>query len=199
MERSGEILQAQKEAFFLEQDVLNAFFHQTYNILPLTYNLYPELLDFMPFLHNTQDEGVNSSMWPTLALPLDNGIKVVHLWHLFNPFQIIKHQGAHSLQVNAKRVHKQMWRWCPSFKEKHMKLKKCSNTLCRSCRSCSHSVSFLEIVFSSLHLDSWILNGTFDRYTIFWRLHQEGLQRLDLKMLKLSSPEGLKQLFHVGR
>jgi len=125
MERSGEILQAQKEAFFLEQDVLNAFFHQTYNILPLTYNLYPELLDFMPFLHNTQDEGVNSSMWPTLALPLDNGIKVVHLWHLFNPFQIIKHQGAHSLQVNAKRVHKQMWRW----------------------------------------------------YTIFWRLHQEGLQR----------------------
>ena len=119
MERSGEILQAQKEAFFLEQDVLNAFFHQTYNILPLTYNLYPELLDFMPFLHNTQDEGVNSSMWPTLALPLDNGIKVVHLWHLFNPFQIIKHQGAHSLQVNAKRVHKQMWRWCPPFKKTH--------------------------------------------------------------------------------
>lgn len=78
-----------------------------------------------------------------------------------------------------------------------MKLKKCSNTLCCSCRSCSHSVSFLEIVFSSLHLDSWILNGTFDRYTIFWRLHQEGLQRLDLKMLKLSSPQRLKQLFRV--
>ena len=129
MERSGEILQAQKEAFFLEQDVLNAFFHQTYNILPLTYNLYPELLDFMPFLHNRQDEGVNSSMWPTLALPLDNGIKVVHLWHLFNPFQIIKHQGAHSLQVNAKRVHKQMWRWCPPFAKKNMKLETCSNTL----------------------------------------------------------------------
>jgi len=125
MERSSAVLEGQKKSYFLEQDVLNAFFSQTYNILPMTYNLYPELLDLMPFLHVVQDSGTNASMWPSLELPMDNSIKVVHFWHLFNPFQITKYKGAHNLQVNAKRTHKQMWRW----------------------------------------------------YTIFWRLHQEGLKR----------------------
>lgn len=51
-------------------------------------------------------------------------MQVVHFWHLFNPFLIQEYAGSHNLQVNAKRAHKQMWRW----------------------------------------------------YTIFWRLHQEGLR-----------------------
>lgn len=115
MERSSAVLEGQKKSYFLEQDVLNAFFSQTYNILPMTYNLYPELLDLMPFLHVVQDSGTNASMWPSLELPMDNSIKVVHFWHLFNPFQITKYKGAHNLQVNAKRTHKQMWRWQPDF------------------------------------------------------------------------------------
>ena len=115
MERSSVVLEGQKKSYFLEQDVLNAFFSQTYNILPMTYNLYPELLDLMPFLHVVQDSGTNASMWPSLELPMDNSIKVVHFWHLFNPFQITKYKGAHNLQVNAKRTHKQMWRWQLDF------------------------------------------------------------------------------------
>jgi len=132
MDADTLVLQNIDELFWLpspsvtvDKDVLNAFFSQTYNILPMTYNLYPELLDMMPFLHVVQDSGTNASMWPSLELPMDNSIKVVHFWHLFNPFQITKYKGAHNLQVNAKRTHKQVWRW----------------------------------------------------YTIFWRLHQEGLKR----------------------
>ncbi|CAK9077415.1 unnamed protein product [Durusdinium trenchii] len=127
MEDSNLVLDEKKnkKLHFIEQDLLNAFFNHNYNILPMTYNLYPELLDLLPFLHVSQDSGVNSSMWPSMELPLDNSIKVVHFWHLFNPFQITKYKGAHNLQVNAKRIHKQMWRW----------------------------------------------------YTIFWKLHQEGLKR----------------------
>mmetsp|Transcript_3912 Transcript_3912/g.9094 ORF Transcript_3912/g.9094 Transcript_3912/m.9094 type:complete len:229 (+) Transcript_3912:119-805(+) len=109
---------------FVEQDLLDIYFNHSYNIIPLTYNLYPELLDFMPFLHHEKDAG-STELWPNLTFPLDNSVKVVHLWHLFNPFQTTAYKGAQLLQMNAKLLHKQMWRW----------------------------------------------------YTLFWKFHQEGLQR----------------------
>ncbi|CAE6954642.1 cysA [Symbiodinium sp. KB8] len=109
---------------FVEQDLLDAYFNHSYNIIPLTYNLYPELLDVMPFLHYESDNEGND-MLQNFSLPMDNGIKIVHLWHLFNPFQTFAYKGAQYLQINAKMVHRQMWRW----------------------------------------------------YTLFWTLHQRGLQR----------------------
>ena len=98
-------------------------------------------------------------MWPSMELPLDNSIKVVHFWHLFNPFQITKYKGAHNLQVNAKRIHKQMWRWS---RTQLLSVGTCRSTAsCRMCRTCAH-----------------VLDRAHDfRYTIFWKLHQEGLKR----------------------
>ena len=98
---------------YIEQDLLDMYFNYTYNIIPLTYNLYPELLDVMPFLHCEKDDGPTdaSDIRLNLSLPLDNGVKIVHLWHLFNPFQTMSYKGAQVLQVSAKLVHKQMWRW----------------------------------------------------------------------------------------
>ena len=97
---------------FAEQDLLDAYFNHSYNIIPLTYNLYPELLDLMPFLHPQNAAG-------SCELPVDNGIKVVHFWHLFNPFQISTYMGAHYLQLNAKLVHLQIQRWYRIFWRLH--------------------------------------------------------------------------------
>ncbi|CAE7229663.1 GOLS1 [Symbiodinium pilosum] len=102
---------------FVEQDLLDAYFNHTYNIIPLTYNLYPELLDIMPFLHH-DDQWEPSSNW---SLPLDHGVKVVHLWHLFNPFQTEAYKGAQYLQMSARLVHKQMWKWYTLFWDLHQK------------------------------------------------------------------------------
>ncbi|CAJ1446617.1 unnamed protein product, partial [Effrenium voratum] len=97
---------------FIEQDLLDAYFNHSYNIIPLTYNLYPELLDLMPFLIS-EDEDAQP--------PLVTGIKVVHFWHLFNPFQTTNYEGAQYLQLNAKLVHPQMHRWYDLFWRLHQR------------------------------------------------------------------------------
>eukprot|EP00439_Symbiodinium_sp_Y106_P086502 s2122_g33.t2 len=109
-----EGLHGMETSQFVEQDLLDAYFNHSYNIIPLTYNLYPELLDVMPFLHFESDSEAND-MLPNFSFPMDNGIKIVHLWHLFNPFQTFAYAGAQYLQINAKMVHRQMWRWYTLF------------------------------------------------------------------------------------
>eukprot|EP00931_Biecheleriopsis_adriatica_P005186 TRINITY_DN106721_c0_g1_i1.p1 TRINITY_DN106721_c0_g1~~TRINITY_DN106721_c0_g1_i1.p1 ORF type:complete len:510 (+),score=117.12 TRINITY_DN106721_c0_g1_i1:40-1569(+) len=104
---------------FIEQELMDEYFNHTYNVIPLTYNLYPELLDIMPFLHYQSDYSTNSSLWPPLALPLDHGIKVIHLWHLFNPALSTKNKELNYLQIHAKIVYRQMWRWYSLFWELH--------------------------------------------------------------------------------
>merc|ERR1712083_808291 len=73
---------------FIEQDVLDMHWladgRMRYNVLPLTYNLYPELLDTLPFLAPEQDSQ-DPSNTTRVTFPLDHGVKLVHLWHWYNP------------------------------------------------------------------------------------------------------------------
>eukprot|EP00930_Biecheleria_cincta_P058729 TRINITY_DN44524_c0_g1_i1.p1 TRINITY_DN44524_c0_g1~~TRINITY_DN44524_c0_g1_i1.p1 ORF type:complete len:517 (-),score=63.21 TRINITY_DN44524_c0_g1_i1:176-1726(-) len=104
---------------FIEQELLDVHYNYRYHVIPLSYNLYPELLDIMPFLHHSRDHIQNSSVSDPLRLPLDSSIKVVHMWHLYNPAMTNDNEQLNVLQLHAKLVYKQMWRWYILFWELH--------------------------------------------------------------------------------
>jgi len=106
---------------FIEQDILDKHWFQEgkmrYHVLPLTYNLYPELLDTLPFLAPAVDppEGEKNRA----RFPLDHGVKLVHLWHWYNPLHALLDMAKGHLQNHAKIKHPQMWHWYELWWELH--------------------------------------------------------------------------------
>merc|ERR1712147_217895 len=96
----------------IEQDLLSLHWlidgHPTYHILPLSYNLYPELLDTFPFLSPITNPASLTDSSP-MRRASQTGIKVVHLWHWYNPILALGTR-AH-LQAHAKTRHPLMWQW----------------------------------------------------------------------------------------
>eukprot|EP00927_Polykrikos_kofoidii_P032179 TRINITY_DN27489_c0_g1_i2.p1 TRINITY_DN27489_c0_g1~~TRINITY_DN27489_c0_g1_i2.p1 ORF type:complete len:419 (-),score=47.85 TRINITY_DN27489_c0_g1_i2:63-1319(-) len=103
---------------FIEQDLLDMHWFDgsrpKYHVLPLVYNLYPELLDTLPFL----DSG-NGTQGTSMKFPLDHGVKVVHLWHWYNPMLVRTHNEKQILQNNAKLKHPVIWSWYELFWKLH--------------------------------------------------------------------------------
>lgn len=121
---------------FMEQDVLDRYWRTAdrrgvrYHVLPMTYNVYPELLDTLPFLAPVADvRGADASEGGTAdalgagagAVPMDHGVKLVHLWHWYNPVQAMLDHAKNVLQVHAKTKHPQMWRWYTLWWQLHQK------------------------------------------------------------------------------
>lgn len=92
-----------------DQDLLTQHWMQdgrlNFHVLPLSYNLFPELLDNLPFL-SPRSPGKNLD--GSLVLP-NRGVKVVHLRDWFNPIRATG--SVLSLQVAARRAHPQLWEW----------------------------------------------------------------------------------------
>ena len=87
---------------FFDQEVLAGYWRSKgthVNILPLTYNTVPEMLDTVGFL--TPEEG--SGMKGTV------GTKIVHFWHLYNP--LLPDRRNADFQVAARLRHKILWQW----------------------------------------------------------------------------------------
>eukprot|EP00449_Zooxanthella_nutricula_P063996 CAMPEP_0198581908 /NCGR_PEP_ID=MMETSP1462-20131121/124852_1 /TAXON_ID=1333877 /ORGANISM="Brandtodinium nutriculum, Strain RCC3387" /LENGTH=83 /DNA_ID=CAMNT_0044313297 /DNA_START=25 /DNA_END=273 /DNA_ORIENTATION=+ len=75
-------------------------------MLPLTYNLNPSLLDTLPFLY-PRDDGEDFSA----SFPMDHGVKVVHLWHWYNPILAASGSARQAMQLNARLKHRVLWNW----------------------------------------------------------------------------------------
>jgi len=110
---------------FFEQDMLDLHWARTrpgvpFNMLPLTYNLDPRMLDVMPFL---SPHDISEKLHADF--PLDHGVKAVHLWNWYNPMLATTGSARQSLQLSARLKHRVLWHW----------------------------------------------------YELWWRLHQDGLQR----------------------
>mmetsp|Transcript_67789 Transcript_67789/g.180219 ORF Transcript_67789/g.180219 Transcript_67789/m.180219 type:complete len:369 (+) Transcript_67789:142-1248(+) len=97
---------------FVEQDLLSMHWlkdgRPTYNVLPLTYNLYPELLDTFPFL-DLRASAAASSAPEAKASTEGIGVKVVHFWHWYNP--VLGIGSKLYMQINAKQRHPLMAQW----------------------------------------------------------------------------------------
>lgn len=105
---------------FVEQDLLSMHWlkdgRPLYNVLPLTYNLYPELLDTFPFLDLRT--GAETSGPPEAQASVQGlGVKVVHLWHWYNPVLGVKSKLY--MQIHAKTRHPLMWQWYEKWWELH--------------------------------------------------------------------------------
>jgi len=102
---------------FIEQDLLDMHWQTEdggtkYTVLPFIYNLYPNMLDTLPFL--APESGASSS-----SFPLDHGVKVVHFWHWYNPMLATVASARQAMQLNARLKHKHLWYWYELWWELH--------------------------------------------------------------------------------
>lgn len=101
---------------FAEQQLLSKYWFKdgrpTYYILPLTYNLYPELLDTFPYLRKRIDSKRKDRDTSGTT------VKVVHFWDWFNP---ILGGARKNMQIEAKLKSKHMWEWYELWWEMHQR------------------------------------------------------------------------------
>lgn len=120
--REWEARSGEKEILrFIEQDLLDMYWfvdgRPRYYILPMSYNLYPELLDIFPWLHRPPKQSPAGGAAPGEEGPgpgPEPGVRIVHFWEWYNPMIGAKHgpqSAQHHLQMQARTKHKLMWDW----------------------------------------------------------------------------------------